>query len=84
MLLFNWTFKYFSESKKVEYLREQGIMLGTRLRHGRKVYLYMLKDFFVEVIFQNDNLDLQPERLETFSSLNNLNVYLEKEFRATF
>ena len=59
-------------------------MLGTRLRNGRKVYLYMLKDFFVEVVFQNDNLDLQPERLETFSNLNNLNVYLEKEFRTAF
>ena len=59
-------------------------MLGTRLRNGRKVYLYMLKDFFVEVIFQNDNLDLLPERLETFSSLNNLNSYLEKEFKTAF
>jgi hypothetical protein len=59
-------------------------MLGTRLRNGRKVYLYMLKDFFVEVVFQNDNLDLQPEKLETFSNLNNLNSYLEKEFRTAF
>ena len=84
MLLFNWTFKYFSESTKVEYLRDKGIMLGTRLRSGRKVYLYMLKDFFVEVVFQNDNLDLHPEKLETFSNLNNLNVYLEKEFRTAF
>ena len=84
MLLFNWTFKYLSESKKVEYLREKGIMLGTRLRQGRKVYLYMLKDFFVEVVFQNDNLDQEPETLETFSNLNNLNVYLEKEFKTAF
>ena len=84
MLLFNWTFKYFSEGKKVEFLKDKGIMLGTRLRQGRKVYLYMLKDFFVEVVFQNDNLDQQPETLETFSSLNNLNVYLEKEFKTAF
>ena len=59
-------------------------MLGTRLRMGRKVYLYMLKDFFVEVVFQNDNLDSHPETLETFSNLDNLNVYLEKEFRTAF
>ena len=77
-------FKYFSESKKLEYLRENGIMLGTRQRNGRKVYLYMVKDFFVEVTYQNDDLDMQPEKMETFSSLDNLNAYLEKEFRTAF
>ena len=84
MLLFNWTFKYFSENRKIEYLRDKGIMLGTRLRQGRKVYLYMLKDFFVEVVFKNDSLDQDMETLETFSNLNNLNVYLEKEFKTAF
>jgi len=83
-MVFKWTFKYSSAARKIEYLRDKGIMLGTRLRNGRKVYLYMLKDFFVEVMFQNDDLDLSPERVETFSSLRNLNTYLEKEFRASF
>ncbi len=77
-------FRYFSESKKMEYLKENGIMLGTRHRNGRKVYLYMVKDFFVEVTYQNDDIDLQPEKMETFSSLDNLNAYLEKEFRTAF
>ncbi|MFZ5999315.1 MAG: hypothetical protein ACOYW3_02320 [Bacteroidota bacterium] len=77
-------FRYYSESKKVEYLRENGIMLGTRQRNNRKVYLYMVKDFFVEVTYQNDDIDLQPEKIESFSSLDNLNAYLEKEFRTAF
>ncbi len=77
-------FKYFSESKKVDYLKDQGIMLGSRLRQGRKVYIYMLNDFFVEVVYLQDNIDLSPERLETFSNLNNLNAYLEREFRTAF
>jgi hypothetical protein len=83
-MLFKWMFKYFTLSKKIERLKEDGIVLGTRLSNGRKVYLYMLKDFFVEVIYQNDNLDLAPEKLETFSSLNNLNSYLEREFKTAF
>lgn len=83
-MIFKWTFKYSSAAKKIEHLRERGIMLGSRFRNGRKVYLYMLKDFFVEVMFQNDDLDLAPERLETFSNLSNLNSYLEKEFRSAF
>ena len=79
-----WLFKYFSESNKIIYLRKKGIMLGSRVSQGRKVYIYMLQDFFVEVVFQQDNMQLNPERLETFSSLNNLNSYLEREFRTAF
>lgn len=83
-MLMKWAFKYFSESRKIEYLRERGIMLGSRFRKGRKVYIYMLRDFFVEVMYHQDNLDMTPEKLETFSNLNNLNSYLEREFRTAF
>jgi len=83
-MFFKLAFKYFSTAKKMEVLREGGVMLGTRVRNGRKVYLYMLKDFFVEVLYQDDNLDMEAERLETFSSLDNLNNYLEREFKTAF
>jgi hypothetical protein len=65
-------------------LRENGIMLGARQRQNRKVYIYMLKDFFVEVLYHHDDIDEQPEYIETFSNLDVLNSYLEKEFRTAF
>lgn len=77
-------FRLFGNEKKVEYLKTQGIMLGTRTRSNRKVFLYMLKDFFVEVTYTHDDIDLQPERMETFSNLSNLNSYLERDLRAAF
>jgi hypothetical protein len=77
-------FKFLSESKKVAYLHEQGTMLGTRLKNGRKVYLYMLKDFCVEVIFKQDNSEMNPERVTTFANVKEFNSYLEREFRAAF
>jgi len=83
-MFFKLVFKYYSQNKKVELLKEEGIMLGTRQRNGRKVYLYMLKDFFVEVLYQQDDIDLEPETLETFSNLDNLNSYLEREFKTAF
>lgn len=83
-MFFKLIFKYYSESKKIAFLKEEGIMLGARQRSGHKVYLYMLKDFFVEVIYQQDDIDLDPVKLETFSSLDNLNSYLEKEFKTAF
>jgi hypothetical protein len=83
-MILKWIFKYFSESKKIEFLKDQGILLGSRIREGRKIYLYMLRDFFVEVVYQDDNTDASPEKLETFYNLNNLNSYLEREFRTSF
>src|SRR5689334_24598810 len=77
-------FRLLSESKKVSYLHEQGTMLGTRLKNGRKAYLYMLKDFCVEVIFKQDNVDLSLEKVRTFDSVKEFNSYLEKEFRTAF
>ncbi len=83
-MLFKWGFKYFSVSKKLEYLREHGIMLGSRMRNNRKVFLYMVKSIFVEVVYQNDSIEKEAERLEVFNNLSHLNQYLEKEFKATF
>jgi hypothetical protein len=84
MSLFKWGFKYFSLTKQLEYLREHGIMLGSRMRNNRKVFLYMVKSTFVEVMYKNDSIEKEAERLEVFSNLNHLNQYLEREFRTTF
>ncbi|MBS1681101.1 MAG: hypothetical protein JST48_05265 [Bacteroidetes bacterium] len=80
----NRGFKYFSLSKQINYLREHGIMLGSRALNGRKVFIYMVKTFFVEVVYQNDSIEKQVERLNVFNNLSHLNQHLEKEFKATF
>jgi len=84
MSLFKWGFKYFSLTKQLEYLREHGVMLGSRMRNDRKVFLYMVKSTFVEVMYKNDSIEKEAERLEVFSNLNHLNQYLENEFKTSF
>jgi hypothetical protein len=83
-MLFKWGFKYFSVTRQLEYLREHGVMLGSRMRNDRKVFLYMVKSVFVEVMYKNDSIEKEAERLEIFTNLNHLNQYLEKEFKASF
>lgn len=77
-------FKFMSFRKKIDYLREQGTVLGTRLKNGRKAYLYIIKDFCAEVIFQKDNAELSAEQITTFANVKEFNTYLEQEFRSTF
>lgn len=81
---FKFGFRFLADNKKFELVREKGIMLGSRWRNNRRVYLYMVKDFFVEVMYLQDDIDQDPERINTFSSLDNLNDYLERDIRTAF
>jgi hypothetical protein len=83
-MLLRFFFSRLSLEKQVSYLKRKGIALGTRLKGGRKIYIYMLSDLFVEVLYKNDDADENPEKLNTFRGLNSLNEYLEKEFRTSF
>jgi hypothetical protein len=77
-------FSQLSMQRQILYLKGKGIGLGTRLKDGRKLYLYMLNDLFVEVLYKNDNSDDAPEKVNLISGLMNLNQYLENDFRASF
>ncbi|HCW09314.1 MAG TPA: hypothetical protein DGG95_18315 [Cytophagales bacterium] len=81
---FKWGFKYFTPDKQLEYLREHGVMLGSRVRNERKVFLYIVKNFFVEVVYKNDSIEMDAESLNIFTNLNYLNRYLEEELNSTY
>ena len=83
-MFFKLFFNHLPESKKLAYVREYGVMIGSRMRNERKVFLYMIKDLFVEVVYKNDNIDETAEHLGTFNSLSGLNSYLEREFKTAF
>ncbi|HNP75703.1 MAG: hypothetical protein U0289_14885 [Cyclobacteriaceae bacterium] len=65
-------------------VREEGTLIGERVRNGRKIYTYLLRDFFVQVVFRKDDPREEVETLDRFSDLLQLNAHLEKEFKASF
>ena len=83
-MILKFFFKQLSVTKQVSFLKKKGIMLGTRMKEGRKIYIYMLRELFVEVVYKNDNTEEMPERLNMLTGLKNLNSYLEKEFKTSF
>lgn len=83
-MILRFFFSRLSIEKQVSYLKKKGIGLGTRLKGGRKIYIYMLSDLFVEVVYKNDNADQIPERLSMLRGLSSLNEYLENEFKTSF
>lgn len=83
-MILTFFFKQLSLQKQVSLLKKRGINLGSRIKDGRKIYIYMLNNLFVEVSYKNDNDNSAPEKLTMLSGLKNLNNYLEKEFKASF
>lgn len=83
-MILKFFFKHMSQERQANFLKKKGIMLGTRLKDGRRIYIYMLRNLFIEVLYKNDNVNEVPEKLNLLDGLNSLNEYLEKEFRASF
>ncbi|HEY3402495.1 MAG TPA: hypothetical protein VGK59_03850 [Ohtaekwangia sp.] len=83
-MILKFIFQQLSLKKQVSMLKRRGIMLGTRIKNGRKIHIYMLRDLFAEVLYKNDNAEDTPESLNLLRGLNNLNEYLEREFKTSF
>ena len=81
---FKGIFEGFSRKKIINLVRERGSLVGERLRGGRKIYLYILEDIFVQVMFKKDDPVEEVEHILTFANLNQLNSHLEQEFKAAF
>jgi hypothetical protein len=73
-----------SRERLIKLVKEEGNLVGERERNGRKVYTYLLKDFFVQVMFRSDHPSGDVEYLEKFEDLIQLNRHLEKEFKSAF
>ena len=83
-MLLKFFFSRMSLAKQVTYLKKKGIVLGTRVKDGRQIHIYMLNDLFVEVMYKNDVMESEAEAITMLRGLDNLNDYLEKEFKASF
>jgi len=83
-MLHNFFFNRLSLEKKVKQLHEKGVALGSRVKDGRQIHMYMLGDLFVEVLYKEDKTYLAPEAVNILKGLNNLQQYLETEFRSRF
>lgn len=81
-MILRLVFRWLSINRQAAFMKRRGIILGTRKRDGRQGYLYMVNNLFAEIFFENDNPRMNVERLVVLNGLNNLNRYLEDDFRA--
>lgn len=83
-MFLNLFFKHWSLTNQINFLKKKGVLIGSRTKENRKIYVYMHEDLFAEVMFKNDNPSAEVERGCVVKGLKNLNSYLENEFRTSF
>lgn len=84
VMILRFFFSRLSLENKVKYLHKKGVALGSRMKDGRQIHMYMLRNLFVEVMYKEDKTYLSPEKVNILNGLNNLHQYLETEFRSRF
>lgn len=80
-MLTKFLFNRMSIAQRVKFLKKRGIILGTRLRDGRIVHMYMFRNLFAEITFKDDNPAKEVESFSMVSGLDELNEKLENEIR---
>lgn len=83
-MILQFFFRQMTLSQKINYLHARGVSLGSRVKNGRKMHMYMVRSLFVEVTYKNDDENGPAEKVHILRGLSNLNNYLEQEFRTTF
>ena len=67
--------------RQASFMKKHGLLLATRQRDGRSIYIYMFRNLFAEIIFVKDNPGCKAERVKLFSGLERLSVHLDKDLR---
>lgn len=65
--------------RQASFMKKHGLLLATRKRDGRIIYIYMYRNLFAEIIFVKDNPGYEAENVKLIQGLNRLNAHLDKD-----
>jgi hypothetical protein len=80
-MLLKFIIKRLSVSHQACFMKKRGIVLGTRTKDNRQIYLYMVSSLFAEIRYEDDNPRMKVEALVLIDGLKKFTHYLEKDVR---
>jgi hypothetical protein len=83
-MLLKFLFTRMGFFQQINFMKKRGILLGTRCKNGRQIFIYMFRNLFAEIRFLKDNPEEKAEDLTLITGLKSLNSYLEKDVRAQY
>lgn len=80
-MIYRLIFNRANQQKKKHILDARGVVIGTFKRDNREKYVYLLDNFFVEVIYKEDDKSKDIEEATSFSDYRKLEKYMEESIR---
>ncbi len=68
-----------SLKKQVAFMKKKGLLLTIRKRNGKTTYIYVHRNLFAEVAYEDDNPEATPLSAKLIYGLENLNKYLQND-----
>lgn len=78
-MLLKYLIKSLPIRRQFKIFKKHGLFIGSRIRQGRILYLYMVENLFAEIVFSGDSEENEPELINFVSGLTQLNQHLERE-----
>lgn len=83
-MIYRLIFNRAKPEKKKSILNNKGVNIGCFKRNDRQAYIYLLDDFFVEVLYINDDVNNSIEKAQSFTDYRKLEKYMEESIRQGF
>lgn len=80
-MIYRLIFNRASLDKKRSMLSNKGVNIGCFKRNDRQAFIYLLDDFFVEVIYVNDDVKNSIEVAQSFTDYRKLEKYMEESIK---
>ena len=80
-MIYRLIFNRANPDKKRTILSNKGVNIGCFKRNGRQAFIYLLDDFFVEVLYVNDDANNSIEKAQSFTDYRKLEKYMEESIR---
>lgn len=82
-MIYRLIFNRAGNDKKKNILNTKGVNIGCFSRGEKKVFVFLLDDFFVEAYFDNDDVDNELLEAKSFTDYRRLEGYLERSVSDT-
>lgn len=80
-MIYRLIFNRANPDKKKSILNNKGVNIGCFKKNNRQAYIYLLDDFFVEVIYIHDDVNSSIEKAQSFTDYRKLEKYMEESIR---
>lgn len=80
-MLLRFILKKMTFARQAEFMKRKGLLLTTRTRGEKTTHLYMFRNLFAEIEYEQSDPSMPPRSVKLISGIKKLNEHLAGEGR---